>query len=330
MINVCVVGYGAVGPVHASAIVNCKYTNLYAVCDIDEEKLNTCSNLYGCKTYQDYDTLLQESSVHSVHICTPHYLHKEMAVKALRAGKNVVLEKPVAVNEKELDELLRVAENSDKKICVMLQNRTNNCVTKMYDILNNDSSTGKLVGLIGNLNWKRDESYYNNGNWRGKWDTEGGGLLINQALHLVDLMQYFGGPVKNMKSDIKRWKIENIEVEDTASALFEFENGAMGIFNATNCYITDEPYYLELKFEHRHLRYADGFLYDILEDGCNILAKDEKMKIGKSYWGCGHNTVINNFYCSLCGNEISYPTLSDAVNAMRTIYRFYDETMSCE
>ena len=324
MKNACVVGYGAVGPVHAAAISDSEYAKLYAICDIEQDKTNECKKKYGCIAYNDFDIMLQDENIDVVHICTPHYLHKDMAVKALLSGKHVVLEKPIAMNDDELDELEEVVNKSDKKLCVMVQNRANVCVEKMHEIASDDC-TGKLVGIIGNLNWKRTEEYYASGEWRGKWDTEGGGLLINQALHLVDLMLYFGGNVKEMHSDIKRWKIKNIEVEDTASALFEFESGARGIFNATNCYITDEPYYIELKFENRHLRYADGFLYDITENGCNVIAKDDVVMIGKGYWGCGHHTVISNFYSSLEGTQMKYSSFDDVKNSMKTVFSFYKE-----
>lgn len=325
MFNACIVGYGAIGPVHANAILNSPNVKLYAVCDIDKSRAELCAKEYDCKIFTDYNDALDDENIDVVHICIPHYLHKDFAIKALRKNKNVVLEKPVALNNAEFEEVAETVATSDKKFCVMLQNRTNNCVRKMKEILENDDDAGKLLGIIGSLNWKRDEAYYNSGEWRGKIATEGGGLLINQAVHLVDLMLYFGGELESIHHDIKRWHISNIEVEDTASALMQFKNNIRGIFNATNCYITDEPYYIELKFENRHLRYADGCLYDIKQDGIEIIEKDARIKIGKNYWGNGHQTVIDNFYSTLAGETRLFPTLEDSRAAMNTVYDFYSE-----
>lgn len=320
MRNVCIVGYGAVGPVHAAALKAVENVNLYAVCDINPIKAKMCSNEYGCKVFLDFDEMLLDAEIDAVHICTPHYLHREMAVKAMTAGKAVVLEKPVGISFVEMEELRSVSkEQMQIPLCVMLQNRTNACVVKLKEQIES-RDVGALQGIIANLNWHRDESYYAQDAWRGKWQTEGGGLLINQAVHLVDLMLYFGGAIKQFKSDIHRWGISGIEVEDTANAVIQFENGAKGIFNATNCYVTDEAFNLELKFEKAHFRYADGLLYEILDDDVSVLAKDEKLKIGKSYWGCGHQMVIRNFY-----EQKLYPDIDDAYAAMKFVFDIYDK-----
>ncbi len=320
MRNVCIVGYGAVGPVHAAALEGINSVQLYAVCDINPQKLNLCQDMYGCKVFSDFDQMLLDPNIDAVHICTPHYLHKEMAIKALAAGKAVVLEKPVGISLAEVDELRVVSrEQSTPPLCVMLQNRTNAGIVKLKEQIQL-RDIGMLQGIIANLNWHRDEAYYQQDPWRGKWQTEGGGLLINQAVHLVDLMLFFGGAVKKYESDIHRWGITGIEVEDTANAIVQFENGAKGVFHATNCYIADEAFQLELRFEKAHFRYADGLLYEILDGDATVLAKDEKLRIGKSYWGCGHQTVIRNFY-----EGKDYPDIDDAYDAMKFVFEIYDK-----
>ena len=320
MKNVCIVGYGAVGPVHAAAIERIENVQLYAVCDINPQKLNLCQDMWRCKVFADFDEMLLDTNIDAVHLCTPHYLHKEMAVKALTAGKAVVLEKPVGINFIELEELCTFAQGEYKPpLCIMLQNRTNACVVKLKELIEK-RDVGALQGIIANLNWHRDESYYAQDVWRGKWKTEGGGLLINQAVHLVDLMLYFGGSVKSIQSDIHRWGVTGIEVEDTANAILQFENGARGVFHATNCYVTDEAFQLDLRFEKAHFRYADGLLYEILDGDIKVHAKDEKLQIGKSYWGCGHQIVIRNFY-----EGKNYPHIEDAYSAMKLIFDIYEK-----
>ncbi len=324
-LNICIVGYGAIGPVHANAIKKIKNVTLYAVCDINDSRARQCADEYNCIVYNDFEEMLKDCNIDVVHICTPHYLHKDMTIKALKSGKDVVLEKPVAINKNEMDELVAFVNSDEnkKKLCVMLQNRRNVCIEKLKEIvLNND--LGKLKGIIGNVFWKRDEAYYNQDEWRGKWATEGGGLLINQTVHMIDMMLYFGGKVEDFKASINHWHISNIEVEDNAQVLMYFENGARGIFNASNCYVVDEPYILDLLFEKAHYRYADNCLYKIGEKGAEYITSDKSVKVGKSYWGSGHLTVISSFYDSLNGNGEHYTDINDAYDTMKLVFDIYD------
>lgn len=330
MKNACIVGYGAIGPIHANGIANTENANLYAICEVNPERAKKGTDMYGCILYTDFDEMLKDPKIDVVHICTPHYLHKDMALKALKAGKNVILEKPVAMNKAEMTELMEYYDSDECKaqMCIMLQNRTNACVRKMRDIMENDDSTGALKGIIATLSWKRDEEYYNKDEWRGKWATEGGGLLINQAVHLVDLIVYFGGKTESIKSNISHWKVTNIEVEDTANALIKFESGIYGVFNATNCHSCDSPFYLELQFENTLLRYADGALYRISGDNIDIIERDNKAVIGKAYWGRGHEGVIDAFYATLSGNKQPYTDIHDAEEAMNLVFSMYEKGLT--
>ena len=157
--NACIVGYGAVAPVHANDIKNIDIACLYAVCDINNEHAKKCTEIYDCIIYNDFEEMLKDDNIDVVHICTPHYLHKDMAIKSLKAGKNVVLEKPAAMSENELSELVDCADKSKNRLCVVLQNRKNNCVKELKKIIAK-GKTGELKGIIANLFWKRDEAYY--------------------------------------------------------------------------------------------------------------------------------------------------------------------------
>lgn len=332
MKKACIVGYGAIGPVHADAIDNVEYAELYAVCDTNADRAKLCTDKYGCISYCDFDEMLKDHNIDVVHICTPHYLHKDMTISALAAGKDVVLEKPVAMNRAEFRELMDYVESNgkEKNLCIMLQNRTNACVVKMMDILRNDETAGKLEGIIANLAWHRDEIYYDQDEWRGNWKYEGGGLLINQAVHLLDLMTYFGGDIDNVKSNISHWYVKNIEVEDNANALIRFKNGINGIFSATNCHSTNAPFYLELQFEHMTLRYADGVVYKICGDDIDIIERDNKAHIGKAYWGNGHQRVIDAYYRSLHGEDAEFTGIRDSSNAMHLVYAMYEKGLKEE
>lgn len=320
MKNACVVGYGAVGPIHASALDKSPDARLYAICDINPEKLK--STEYDVVKYTNFEQVLNDKSINVIHICTPHYLHKDMAVKALAAGKDIVLEKPVTMTESELDELLNF--KTDRKICVMLQNRTNKCLERLYDIVKNDKAAGKMLGICGFLTWQRTPEYYSSDGWRGKWSTEGGGLLINQAVHTLDIINWLGGGAKSIHASISTKKLSQyIEVEDTADALISLKNGTSAMFYATNCYSTNSPMRIEVKFENVLYRYADERLYKITDDNIEIIEDDKNNPLGKRYWGSGHANVINNFYSFLSGKGGNYTDLKDSASTMRLLFAFY-------
>ena len=265
MLKAAIIGYGNIGPNHAKSFETAAYGELYAVCDIQKERADKAAKLYGCKAMYDFDAVLADENVDVVHICTPHYLHKDMAVSALAAGKHVVLEKPLAMNRAELGELVEAEKKSDKKVCIMFQNRKNYAILKLKELVENEAY-GKLISISGFMTWLRDEAYYKADAWRGKWETEGGGALINQSVHLLDMMRFVGGEIDSVKANIStKYLNDVIEVEDTADALFFYKSGIRGCFYATNAYGTTTPFQMVVECEKGRLRYSDNFLMEIVD-----------------------------------------------------------------
>lgn len=324
MLRSCIVGYGSIGPVHAKAIQHMDSARLYAVCDNDDKRAMACRDENDCEIYTDFEQMLKDQNIDVIHICTPHYLHMEMATKAIIAGKHVVLEKPVAMNPQELHVLCKIVSESNKKLCVMFQNRENPCIRTLKRLQREDAFIGKLLGVWGNLSWSRDFDYYKSSPWRGKWETSGGGVLMNQAIHLLDLMIYFGGEVNSVKSSISNKGLPEIQVEDTVDAVISFESGVKGIFNATNLYSINSGYRLELDFENAGFRYSDGSLFKTVNGETELIMKDNKMTPGKSYWGSGHEVAIKAFYDSIEKNENNFTGLSDVLQVMNTVFKIYE------
>ena len=312
MINVCIVGFGAVGPVHAIALKNIDGVNIYAICDNKKEVADKAASEYGCKAFYDYDECLKDEVIDSVHICTPHYLHFEMITKALEAGKRVVCEKPIVMKKEELDVLF---ENYDtSKVFPIIQNRTNPSIVKLKE-LTGDNDYGCLKAVKGIVTWSRDEKYYNSADWRGTLKYEGGGVLINQAVHTLDLMVYLAGKIKSVSSAMSNHSLKGIiDVEDTVNSYIEFENGAKGIFFATNAYPVNSGVQLELEFENKRFLYYDGALFCEGE----IIQADSDKTVGKIYWGNGHARTLKDYYennSTLCVDDIK-----DTMHAMFAIY----------
>jgi len=311
--NVCIVGYGAIGPVHAKALSEVDKATFYAVCDIDESRIKTCKEKYDVISYVDYATMLEDSNIDAVHICTPHYLHYEMVKQALEKGKGVICEKPLAMKSDEFEAMLKLP-NIDK-VAVVFQNRLNACVEKIKSILA-DGTYGDIKGIRGLVTWCRSEEYYNSADWRGKWATEGGGVLINQTIHTLDLMGYFAGGFKLLKANMTNFSLDDIiEVEDTFTACLRMQNDAKAIFFATNAYSSNSFPDIEIVCEKGTLHYTDGKLLI----GDEIVCKDTLATGKKSYWGKGHARLFHNYY-----SENKYFNIYDAENTMKTVYAMYE------
>ena len=310
--NACIVGYGAIGPVHADALSHIDNAKLYAICDIDREIADKAAQEFGAISYYDYDECIRDKNIDVIHICTPHYLHYEMICKALESGKRVVAEKPAVMTAEEFDKLCK---NYDlTKVFPILQNRTNTSITELEKIIAEDNTLGELNGIKGFVTWKRDADYYNSAAWRGTKAYEGGGVLINQAVHTLDLMVHFAGGAKSVSASCSNLSLNGvIDVEDTVAARISFESGATGVFFATNAYYDSTPVMLELDFEKAKFRYADGKLFRNGE----LLVTDSSEYMGKSYWGNGHTKTIADFYS---GSRFSLADIKDTMNLMFGIY----------
>lgn len=325
--NAAIIGCGAIGPIHAAAITASEGANLYAVCDQIEERASVLAQKYGCKVLS-LEQILLDPKVDCVHICTPHYLHGEMAIQVAQAGKHIVLEKPVALHVKEASQVYQAVENHGVQCCVVLQNRLNPSIQMAKQYIE-AGTLGKLLGIKGFLTWKRTAAYYQSESWRGKWATEGGGLLINQAVHMLDMLYYLGGEVEAVKGNIDtRVLYDTIEVEDTADATLYFKDDMVGLFYATNCNSQDSPFFIEIHLEKGLLRYMDKQLTLKTEEEEKVLVRDDGNALGKAYWGSGHAELINCFYQNIAGCNVRYSTLRDAAYSMGLLDGIYASAKS--
>ena len=189
MFNIAIIGCGAISNNHISFLNEMKNVKIIALCDILTERAQAKKEKYNldCMVYDDYKKMLNEISLDAVHICTPHYLHSEMAIEALKRDINVLLEKPVAITSKQADDLLKAAKQSKAKICISFQNRYLNRNKAVKELITSGKA-GKILHINGEVAWHRTAGYYTNSRWRGFKATEGGGVLMNQAIHTLDLI----------------------------------------------------------------------------------------------------------------------------------------------
>ncbi len=323
-----IIGCGSISHTHVSAIRQGGKAKIVAVCDIKKERCAELASLIGenVREYGDYKKMLSEcKGIDVVHVCTPHYLHAEMAIAAMHAGCDVYLEKPCAMNAEEAKKIVAVSDETGRRVCVSFQNRAIPTTLVAKEKLES-GKLGKLLGMKGIVTWDRGGAYYTESGWRGAWATEGGGVLMNQSIHTLDLIYYFGGKVKKAEGSVALRKNRGtIEVEDTAEATIWFESGATAIFYATNCHVTSSPIELELVCEKGSLLIRNDTLYECVDGDLKPACTSGGPAVGKTVWGAGHAEMIDRFYCAVLGSaREDYCDIRDAWQVLEIIGGIYD------
>ncbi len=232
-----VIGIGNMGTSHIKNFFAGKVENgvITAVCDLKQERLDAIRETCGdnVQYFLDYHDLLKCDDVDAVVIATPHYLHPVIGIEAFKAGKHVLTEKPVGVYTKKVEEFMAAARESGKVFGIMYNQRTNPAFQKMREIVQS-GQLGELKRCIWIVtNWYRTQAYYNSGGWRATWEGEGGGVLLNQCPHNLDIWQWIFGMPNRIRAFCSFGKYHDIEVDDDVTAYAEYPNGATGVFITT-------------------------------------------------------------------------------------------------
>ena len=281
--KVAVVGLGVIGRVHARILR--ERGELFAVCDIDPTRFPEDQDLL-CET--DYLRLLDGLHPEAVHICTPHYLHASMVIAALERNIHVLCEKPLCISYAEIDAVLAAEKASKATLGVCFQNRYNPANAFVKEYLKDKA----VLAGTGSVVWKRTREYYAADAWRGKWATEGGGVLINQAIHTLDLLQWLVGMPRTLTANLSTVALGDvIEVEDTAS-VFATDGAEFSLF-ATNASAKDFPVEIRLRTEEEQIT----ILPHEVKVGETVHAFPKDAVIyGKPCYGAGHALLIEDFY----------------------------------
>jgi len=227
-----IIGAGMIGHFHAEAIKQLPNARLVAVCDERAEAARTLADKYGCEAEGDLERFLSRDDIDVVTIGTPSGTHADLAIAAARHGKHCIVEKPLDVTLEKIDAAIEAHEKAGTRLGGIFNVRfmpTARLFKKAVD----EGRFGKLTFGMAYGPWWRDQEYYDKGGWRGTWKLDGGGALMNQGIHTIDLLQWLMGPVKRVKAITATIAHERIEVEDTGVAALEFANGALGTIACT-------------------------------------------------------------------------------------------------
>jgi predicted dehydrogenase len=228
-----IIGCGKVAHLHAKALQNLKESEFIAVWSRTPASAERFAKKYGVTAYQDISGMVKDENLDLVIVCTPHPFHKDPTNEALMAGAHVLVEKPLASSLTDCDSMIETANKYRRKLGVISQRRWYAPVMRVKNAIDEGKIETPVLGTINMLGW-RDEAYYNADPWRGTWKEEGGGVLVNQAPHQLDILLWFMGEIDELFGAWGNLNHPYIEVEDTALAIIRFKNGALGNIIVSN------------------------------------------------------------------------------------------------
>lgn len=316
--RVGIVGIGAIAPLHIKALQNCGQ-QIVSLCDIEIDRCVKANKNFGldATVYADFNEMLDCETLDVVHICTPHYLHAKMICSSLGKGINVLSEKPLAINEEQLTEIENAVNNSSAQFGVCFQNRFNESVLYIKEYFKDR----KITSAYANLTWRRDERYYASGAWRGTWAQEGGGVMINQAIHSLDILQWICGMPESVLAHVSNNSLKDtIEVEDTAFGIFSLENGRNFVVHATNAAKSSFPVYMAFNSGADTIELSAD---NLIVNGNFVTKENGEPIFGKTEWGSGHAILIRKYYDCLQNGEKFPIDFYEARNSIRLILKMY-------
>lgn len=331
-LRVAVIGCGRIVSVYEEAFYKLKEETevVLAMDKVLDRAEKLARKFSGCLAsdqveLKEFRRILTEVKPDLIHILLPHHLHGKYAIAAMECGVNVLTEKPVTISLSEADELIQVQKRTGMQLGVIYQNRFIEGVQEVKKKIAS-GKFGEVKGAFSTLNWYRPESYYQC-DWKGKWETEGGGVIIDQAIHSIDLVRYMTGlEAKKIMGHTSRRVLTGIEVEDEADAAVWLENGAIYSFYACNYYTTNSPIRVEiscekatalLTYDKMEITYASGERKEILPEEC-------PNRNGESYWGSYHFYQIRECYQALKEGTLMPWSAEDARKTLEIVQGIYE------
>lgn len=244
-LRVGIVGCGTISKIHAEVIRSIDRMELVSACSRSDQKRNSFCNEFGINGYADYDSFLEKDDLDVVVLCTPNGTHLDYGLKAASAGKHLIVEKPLEITVERGKKLIEQCKRNGVGLAVIFQSRFIEDVRKLKQVVD-DGAIGQLVMARASIKWFRDQAYYKDAPWRGTLSLDGGGALINQAIHTVDLLLWLTGPVARIQAFKGTLTHEGIEGEDNIVASILFKNGALGVLEASTSVIPAQNRIIEL------------------------------------------------------------------------------------
>lgn len=331
------IGYGDVSVVHVGAIEAIDGLELVGIADVDPAARERAAADTGLPTFASAEELIDALGPDAVHVTTPHDQHIGPSLAALERGVHVLQEKPLAHTLAEGERLVEAlgaasAPRADggagaPKVAICFQNRYNRGSQELHRLLAS-GDLGAVRGAYASVVWSRTAEYYAAKPWRGRWETAGGGLLINQAIHTLDLVQWLLGPVERTEGLVSQKKFAGVvETEDTADLVLHHASGTTTTFYATLTAPVARPVELEVETDNAYLKVRSGSV-----GGLTVRWKDGRVDSfsdrvatagGRSYWGVSHEELIRDFYAGLDSEGPFWIGPAEAMDSLRILKAAY-------
>lgn len=329
-INWGIIGCGVIADSHAKAVIGSEKTVLAAVCDIIPEKAKKLADLYNAeKIYDNYNDLLADSNIDAVSICTPSGMHGQMVQDAAAAGKHILCEKPMEITSDKMDALINAVDKAGVKMGCVFQRRLLKEAVAVKEALDS-GRFGRVILADAYLKYYRSPEYYRSADWRATWEWDGGGALMNQGIHGIDLLTWLVGDVESVFARCAT-QIYDFDVEDTAIASLKFKNGAVGNIEGTTSVYPAQDTRFEIHCERGSIIFGDAGikqwkLKDSIEEApsfdntdSNVGIKDDPTKLSKF----SHLPFVDNLADAIINDKSPMIMPRDARKAVDLILAIY-------
>ncbi len=325
MVKFAVLGCGRISAVHLDAVDKAKNAYLAAVCDINEEKAKKKSSRYNVPYYTDLETMLTSVKPDVVIIGTPSGMHGEHAKICARHGVNVLCEKPLEITKQKLDDMIDVCQKCGVKLGGIFQRRTYTGALITKDAIDSNK-LGKLILCDGYFKYSRTQEYYDSDAWRGTWELDGGGALMNQCIHGIDMLIMLCGDIESVNAKCET-KARNIDVEDTAVIIVKFKNGAIGVIEGTTSLVSGNETIFNINGTLGSITFGDSEIKEwIVNGGTKPKAYSDTLGGKNCAWQSvsdGHRLLVENMADAVLFNTPVLIPPNEARKAVDVILAIY-------
>jgi UDP-N-acetyl-2-amino-2-deoxyglucuronate dehydrogenase len=297
VVGVGVVGCGAISRMHMDSFRSLEGVRLLAVSDKNGELARKTGEELGVDFYDSAEELLARDDIEIVSVCTPSGLHEEITIKAAQAGKHVIVEKPIEVTLSKIDNMIASCKKNGVKLACILNNRYREGNIFLKKALE-AGRFGRLINVNAFVRWYREPAYYLNSDWRGTWALDGGGALMNQGIHTVDLLLWFAGDIESLCAYTGALLHRTIQTEDTASAAVKFRSGALGAVIASTSMYPGFPAEIQISGERGSASVSEGVI-----GTWSFLDRDALDEEAARYMG---GSIDNRRACDPMGFDYTY------------------------
>lgn len=329
-LKVAIIGCGRIFPMHAVPVSKRDDLEFVAVCDIKEDRAKAAAERYNTRYYTDYMEMFEKEELDAIHICLPHYLHPPVAIEAAKRKIHVLTEKPMSITYEDGVKMVEAAKENNVTLGVIFQNRYNNSTQLVKRLLEN-GELGAVKAAKCAVTWNRSDEYYKESDWKGTWDKEGGGVIIDQAIHTLDILRYLmNEEIEYIEASISNRAHTYIEVEDAAEGIIMYKNGVPTAFHCINFYSYDAPVEIEIHCENGIAKMVGDRAHVKLNNGREYIADNNPQETfeydsgAKGYWGVNHVKQINNFYDSIQAGKQPDITGEEGLKTQKMVCAIYE------